>query len=187
MCHTAVQKNRGATDGVSVEIQAAAASQVSSELLSEARSFGHQGNNLHAFILRIGTLFSLSQQRRTQSEPERNHFSVKGGTSEFPPETVEFLSEAVKWSVLYEAKETKKKSDIEPEVIEYVLNPIYAPYFHISYRKKRKVEFTKEEALALCQGEYEEVRQLLKDYKLKWSVTITEENSSLFSHLEDQS
>ena len=127
----------------------------------------------------------MAQQRKTQSEPERNHFSVKGGTVGFPKAAEVFFSEAVKWSVLYEDKETKKKSDIEPEAIEYVLNPIYSPYFHISYRKKRKIELTKDEALSLSQGEYEDVKELLKSYKSKWSVETTDENRSLFSHLEE--
>lgn len=167
-----------------VDAHALAARAVSADLLSEVRSFGLLGNSLHTFVLRLGSLLSLSQQRLTQSEPECTHFSVAGNTV-FEDQETEFLSESVKWSVLFEERGTKKKSETEPEGIEYVLNPIYAPYFHISYRKRRRLVLSEAELTALIKGDYKRIRQLLRDYQQKWSLDPSYLDLPLFSHLRE--
>jgi hypothetical protein len=188
LCHQALARSgsgNGGVEAVSVEMQAEAAREVSADLLTEVRSFGPQGNNLHTFLLRLGSLFSLSQRRSSQSEPERTHFSILGGEFQIGEGEVSFLSEAVKWSVLFEVKGTKKKYDSDPEGVEYVLNPIYSPYFHISYRKRRKLDLPPSDATTLISGSYESVRQLLRDYQRRWSVDVAETSLPLFAHLED--
>ena len=65
-----------------------------------------------------------------------------------------------------------------------MLNPIYAPYFHISYRKKRRLELSSDEAIALISGSYDEVRKLLREYQTKWSVDLSIGSLPLFAHLE---
>ncbi len=185
LCHKALERAPKRNEGVkcvSVETQADAARLVASDLLAEIRSFGVKGNNLHAFVLRLGSLFALSQQQPTQSEPERTHFVIQGG-GDLGSDEVKFLAEAVKWSVLFEEKGTKKKSESEPEGIEYVLNPIYAPYFHISYRKKRRLEAPAEHVATLISGSYEAVRALLRDYERRWAISLSEVSLPLFSHM----
>jgi len=171
---------------VDVSMQAEAARQTSADLLAEIRSFGAQGNNLYAFVLRLGSLFLLSQQQLSQSEPERTHFSIQGGRSEMGEEETTFLNEAIKWSVLFEEKGTKKKSATDPEGTEYVLNPIYAPYFHISYRKRRKLDLSPQEASTLIIGSYASVRQLLGDFQRRWGVESPNDPLPLFAHLSEQ-
>jgi len=184
LCHQAINR-ANSIDSITPEAQAEAARQVAADLLSEIRSFGIQGNNLHTFVLRLGSLFSLAQQRPTQSEPEQTHFSVKEGESSLNGLALEFLSEAVKWSVLFEEKGTKKKTESDPEGLEYVLNPIYAPYFHISYRKRRKLELPSVDVSILISGEYSGVRQMLKDYQSRWTVNLEHTVLPLFAHLDD--
>jgi hypothetical protein len=171
---------------ISVEMQGEAARQVSADLLPEIRSFGPQGNNLHTFVLRLGSLFSLAQQNPAQSEPERNHFSVQGGEAELDEHATLFIAEAVKWSVLFEVKGTKKKSATEAEGVEYILNPIYSPYFHISYRKRRKLDLAPSDVRTIIIGEYPAVRKLLKDYQRQWSVDLNEAPLPLFAHLSGE-
>lgn len=188
LCHKSLSSGNSSEGDpigvVSIELQAEAARRVAADLLTEIRSFGPRGNSLHTFVLRLGSLLSLSQQRLTQSEPERSHFCVLGGRGEFGEKEHAFVSEAVKWSVLFEEKGTKKKNDTDPEGVEYVLNPIYAPYFHISYRKKRRLELSSDEAIVLISGSYDEVRKLLREYQSKWSVDLSVGSLPLFAHLE---
>lgn len=187
LCYKTLSRLEGSGIGsdtiVPVEMQAESARQVASDLLPEIRSFGPQGNNLHTFVLRLGSLFSLSQQSPSQSEPERSHFSVSEGDSTLGKIEQQFLSEAVKWSVLFEEKGTKKKDVTAAEGVEYVLNPIYAPYFHISYRKKRKMELSAGEVTALISGNYGAVNKLLRAYQKRWTVEISGPQRTLFSHL----
>jgi len=167
--------------------QAEAARQASAALLREVKSFGRKGNQLHDFVFRLGTLFMLAHQRPSLSESEQSHFTILRGTSDLSEEDREFFREALKWSVLYEYKGTKKKSEQEPETTEYVLNPIYAPFFHISYRKKRRLEITTDDVICLIRGKYSEVTELLRRYSGKWGLEGEELNPTLFPFVEPDS
>lgn len=172
LCHKALAIGPPAVDvSISVRIQAEAASQVAATLLPEVRSFGRLGNDLHTFLLRLGRLFALSQQRPSQSEPERTHFTIRGGEDAIDERGKELLSEAVKWSVLFEEKETKVKDAIAAPAVDYVLNPIYAPYFQISYRKGRKLELTGEEFGILSSGKAKQFRdELYRRFTEGWDL-----------------
>ena len=137
-------------------------------------------------MLRLGSLFSLSQQSPLQSEPERTHFAIQGGEGEIDHTAIAFLSEAVKWSVLFEERGTKKKNVTEAEGIEYILNPIYAPYFQISYRKRRKLDLSAPEVQTIIGGDYKAVRRLLKDFQRRWAVDLAEAPLPLFAHLSGE-
>lgn len=163
--------------------QAQAAKQASATFLNEIKTFGQYGNQLHTFVLRVGTLFSIAHKNPKQSEPEQNHFSISTGGD---VKDFQFLlDEAVKWSVLFQQKSTKKKTQHNPDLNEYVLNPIYAPYFHISFRKKRKIELSSENMRILITGTLDEFEILLKKYKGQWNVEQLKDGASrnLFSDL----
>jgi hypothetical protein len=164
--------------------QSEAARQASTDFLKEVRSFGKIGNQLHTFVLRLGSVLSLAHSRPTQSEPEPSHFSIRQRVLHLDSQDQEFIREAVKWSVLFEEEETKQKDQITQASFEYVLNPIYAPYFRITYRKRRRLEFTAEEFVTLTRGTYDDVRALLKRLTEQWSVDMEEVNDTLFSHMK---
>ena len=172
LCHKAFEKVPAEYPIAIAQVdQAEAASQVAVSLLPEVRSFGNFGNDLHTFLLRLGRLFVLSQRRTSQSEPERTHFAIKDGIEAISDKGKVLLSEAIKWSVLFEEKETKSKTIGTSPVIDYVMNPIYAPYFQISYRKGRKLELTGADFNLLSTGSADDFRaklytKLLNDWKL---------------------
>lgn len=164
---------------ISPKHQSEAAKQASVGFLKEIKSFGEKGTLLHSFAMRIGTYFRYAQKRPSQSEPEQNHFIVTGTVAD---DVRELLEEAVKWSVLYESRSTKQKDHGQGEFNEYVLNPIYSPYFHISYRKKRKVEFSQHEILIFMNGSVPAYEDLMKKYLKKWALSASNEQSlSLFA------
>ena len=188
LCHKSINRSSamGREPGGTIppDLQAEAARQASAAFLGEVKSFGPCGIQLHAFALRLGSLFALAHQRPTQSESEQSHFSIGGGSSDLTSDDTHFLREATKWSVLFEHKVTKQKQEHLPETAEYVLNPIYSPYFHISYRKKRRLELSSEDVICLIRGSYDEVSNLLKRFSKMWSVEPSEMAPTLFSHLD---
>jgi hypothetical protein len=187
LCHQSladVTVNDLVDGGVPPDKQAQAARHTSAAFLNQIRRSGRYGNRLHSFVLGLGSLFALAHQRQTQSEPEQTHFSIMGGSHSLTDEDLEFLREAVKWSILFEEQETKIKQPVAViSKSEYVLNPIYAPFFNISYRKRRRLQLSVGDFHTLKQGSYEEVRELLNRYSRKWSVDPAEANPTLFSHL----
>lgn len=175
--------NWASGSAVPVEIQAEAALEASGAFLREVRSFGSRGLQLYTFVLRLGSLFAMAHQRPTQSEAEQTHFSIGEGSQQLAAEDFAFLREATKWSVLYEEAETKKKGATEPEDMEYILAPIYAPFFHISYRKRKKLKLKTDDVLILTRGTYEDVKDLLRRFSRVWDIEQAELTPTLFSHL----
>lgn len=184
LCHKSISLLEDSEIVVPIELQAEAARQASAAFLKEVRAYGSHGLQLHMFVMRLGSLFAIAHHRPSQSEPEQTHFSIGMGRAALTAEDHQFLSEAVKWSVLYEEMETKRKSESDPEGIEYVLAPIYAPYFHISYRKKRRISLSTDECITLMRGSYDQVKAMLNDYSKKWKIGLSS-NPTLFSHLEE--
>jgi hypothetical protein len=183
LCHKSIYRalDRDCfVDGIPPPLQAEASKQTSTAFLAEVKSFGRRGNQLHGFVLRLGSLFQLAHARPTLSEPEQNHFSVTEGS--LLDEDYAILREATKWSVLFDEAGTKKKQDYQAESIDYILAPIYSPYFHISYRKKRKIELTADDLRVLYFGKGEAVEELLRKFKKRWNIG-DEELPPLFSAL----
>ncbi|SKB59718.1 hypothetical protein SAMN05660226_02278 [Parapedobacter luteus] len=168
---------------ISVKSQADAAKQASASFLKEVKSFGNFGNKLHTMVLRLGTYFKYAQKRIAQSEPEQNHFSIKGILNS---DAQSLLQEAITWSVFYENKITKQKggkSKLETEDFEYVLNPIYAPYFHISYRKKRRIDLQPNQIETIICGSFEDFESFLRVTLKKWNMMPISDELNLFSNL----
>jgi uncharacterized protein YlxP (DUF503 family) len=147
------------------EYQSFAANQTSSSLFTEIKSFKPQGTLLHLFANRLGELFALHQSRLSQSEPEKNHFSIEGGATSLSDKERALLDECEKWGVLTKAVATKTKGREIIDDFDWILNPIYTPRFGISYRKKRKVSFSNLDVSALFSGENSEYEALYDSHK----------------------
>ena len=148
---------KGQEANVSIPTQCITVKMVSDDMVSEIKSLGRRSNELYTFALRLGTLFETSRKKPSQSEPEQNQFNIVGPLHSV--ETDSLLRELVKWSVLYESKLTKQKAD--ENGVEYLFNPIYAPYFGISYRKKRRIPFSLNDFEILAFGDETKFKSLV--------------------------
>lgn len=144
-----------------IEIQAQSAYEASNSLIKEIRTLGKYGDKLRIFTLRLGHIFRALQENLSLSEPEQNQFTINSGNRSLNNEEISFIEEAKKHSILIESSETKTKSKIGFDIVDYLLNPIYSPYFNISYRKKRKIEISVENFNYLINGTETEYKSLL--------------------------
>lgn len=176
LCNAAIVRSKIQQDDLYVDIQtqSIATRAASEDILNESPTYGRLGSRLRAFIYNLGHIFEYSHMRKTQSESEINHFSIRGGYSVLSDNDTNFLSEAEKWGVLYKQKSTKDKSDSNPDSVEWILNPIYAPFFFISYRKKRKLELSSDQFRILHSGSQEERANLEKSFRMKWDLEDSE-------------
>ncbi|MDO8653489.1 MAG: hypothetical protein Q7R66_14990 [Undibacterium sp.] len=176
LCHTSVGKFNVecnfAEFYVPIENQARAAFKTSATFKEEVAGSGDMGNRLLAIVNFLGKLFRLSQGRPSQSEAERTHFCIINDQVSEGAQNV--LNEAIKWSVFFEAPESKVKGT-RYESSEYVLNPIYAPFFGISYNKGRKLEILKGQAETILTGGVEDFTKILKQYEKQWAVSTSEQ------------
>jgi len=184
LCHQSVDKLEYGDDFSTLSVpplaQAAAAFRVSRNLKEEVSGCGDTGNRLLSIVNFLGKLFRLSQGRPSQSEPERTHFSIVNG--HISDEAQRVLDEAVKWSVFFKMPESKVKGT-RYESSEYVLNPIFAPFFGISYNKGRKLEIPCVQATTMLNGNIEEFTGLLRQYEKQW--TLDSDEAQLLLGLEE--
>ncbi|WP_228894298.1 ORC-CDC6 family AAA ATPase [Pseudoduganella aquatica] len=148
LCHTALllafnRQHANKIEGqlrVDHDKQALAAKQVSDALFHDILELGSHGTRLLEIANRLGRVFEAFNRRRSQSETEINHFSIDQADRKDLSEASQILlREAKVWSVLYEEKDTKGKSNHDISQSDLVLNRIYSPHFSISYRKRKKI------------------------------------------------
>lgn len=159
---------------IPVDLQAEAAFRASRNFKEEVSGCGDMGNRLLSIVNFLGRLFRLSQSRPSQSEPERTHFSITNEEVSMRAQGV--LGEAIKWSVLFKEPESKVKG-VRYESNEYILNPIYAPFFGISYNKGRKLEIPSGQADVLLVGGTDGFTKLLQQYERQWASSISDQFS----------
>ncbi len=152
------------------------AMQTSEILFREISSFMPYGKMLKTFCGRIGEIFGLFQERNSQSEPEITHFNIKGGLQSLSLKDQDFLKEAEKWGILTTTASTKGKSLDRKDDCDWLLNPIYAPYFFISYRKIRKTYFNPEEISAMISDSVDKFEEVRNDRKKR--LGIEEDNDT---------
>jgi len=161
---------------VPVEIQAKSARSVSREEFEhKLPDISSYGTKLQWLVERLGNLYFLSQKRKSQSEPEKNHFVVLGNNIEKHEnkEIQKLLFESKIWTVLIAKKNTKSKDVLDNAFYEYHLHPIFAPYFQISPRQKRKFEFSISEFEIIFNGDNLSYKELYKEYAKKWESEET--------------
>jgi hypothetical protein len=145
-----------------VSIQCRAAYDASEQLFKEIRTFGRYGEPLRMFVLRLGNIFRALQASPPMSEPEQNQFTINSGGRSLNQGELDFIAEALRYGILVEQLETKSKSGLGQDLVDYQLNPIYAPYFQISYRRKRKLEISVEQFHNLAMGNENEYKELAR-------------------------
>lgn len=145
-----------------VEIQCRAAYDAAEQLIREIKTFGPSGEQLRVFALRLGSIFRALQANPALSEPEQNQITINSGARAPTIEERSFISELLKYAILIEQLETKTKGSVGQDIVDYQLNPIYAPYFQISYRRKRKIELSVEQFHTLAMGTEGEFRDLAR-------------------------
>lgn len=148
---------------LSPEIQTKAARFVSRYKVEEISSFPLYGSNLRIFIQCLGQIFKElhRNERLTLGEPEPNHFTMDALDS---LEYRDALDCAIACSALQELPQTKGKEALNTHILDYHLNKIYAPYFEISYFKKRKIVFTNSQISNLLSGDKSKAEQVSKEY-----------------------
>lgn len=135
---------------VSVESQVTAIRDASESILNTINGSGVYGQQLYSLTTCLGSIFKERHKSDRQSEPELNQFTLSSG--EITPQLKTYLNEAEKWSILHVSKETKMKSTGAINR-DYTLNPIFSPYFQISFRKKRSLQISTSQLLKMLDAD----------------------------------
>lgn len=177
LCRVAYQlaRNQADVDGsntsrqITPTDQATAAEEVGEIFLLEIERLGLQGTQLLEVMRRLGSLFEAAQRRPSQSEVEINHFSIdESDRVALSEETRNLITQAKIWSVFYEEQDTKNKSNYDLAQTDIIPNPIFSPYFGISYRKKKKITLSAAQVNTIMTGDGSQFDAILREYSERW-------------------
>lgn len=118
--------------------QTDAARAVATRQLEQLDSLGRHGGELKRLVLGIGKVFFELTRRPKGRTPEPTSFVLSGAAQEVS-RIRRRLREGIANLVFVSNPRTKATSDVEIRDEEYSLHPILAPFFEISYRKKRRI------------------------------------------------
>lgn len=162
----------GTNTKLSITVQDKAAYHLSVNKVDEIDTYPPVGHKLKRLVLVLGRVFEQLHKRPSISEPEPNHFYTNydalSGSSK------EVLDSGIMWAVFQPRPLTKIKSPGQPRGSEYHLNHIYAPYFEISYRRKRRLDISVAEFDKLVDGNDANVTAVAQKLSKAKLSTLTE-------------
>lgn len=129
-------------------------------LYSAARST----TEINQFLDRLGRVFETAHTGPRQSEPEINHFALRGEVAdgEGRERLNKWLTDAWYEGVLRQLRGNKQKSLHELRGEDWQICPWFAPLFNLSTRRKKKMSLSGEELLVLFRGSDTQWRRLHK-------------------------
>lgn len=109
---------------------------------------------VNLFLERLGRLFELAHKSPRQSEPEINHFAIKGEAADAEGREIleKWLRAAWYEGVLRQLPGNKQKSLQEARGVDWQIAPWLAPLFNLSTRRKKKFVLSAEDVKVLFRG-----------------------------------
>ena len=163
------------------EQQTDAARAVATRQLEQLDSLGRHGGELKRLVLGIGKLFFELTRRPEGRTPEPTSFVLAGD-----PEDIAAIRRRLRTGianlVFVSNPRTKATSDVEIRDEEYSLHPILAPFFEISYRKKRRITVSAGHLRMLQRDSKRAMAQLLSNVERTRSDNLPEQ-LAIFSAL----
>lgn len=140
---------------ISSEIQTRAAKYISQNKVNEIAAYPVYGKRLRIFVQHFGEICRdlHRNDNSTLGEPEVNHFTTEA--LQLSADVEKHLNNAVTCLVLQKLPQTKSKENFRTDISDYHLNKIYAPYFEISFNKKRKIKLSVEQLEKLFSADFD--------------------------------
>lgn len=171
---------------VNCEIQTKAAYAVGRKNLMQLEGLTIWGADITKLVLSLGRIFQLLAERHTETAPEVTHFDIKT-TQSFPQK--ERLDQIILHSVMHLALlrfPGSKLNAYDVKDSDYMLHPIFTPFFVYSYRKKRKISLQDAFIIKLIDDSSSAIRQYLNNKKISFKESAPPSQLSLFSeHFND--
>lgn len=150
---------------ISFEAQTEAAYMVGRKNLTELEGLSVDGAKLTKLLLGLGRVFQLLASSHYHDNPEVTQFSISpsASTDSAEIECVEsLLKSAVNHLALVRFRGTKLNDESETREYDYMIHPIFSPFFIISYRKKRKLPMLASQVLGLINRPKSVIAEILK-------------------------
>lgn len=151
---------------INIDIQTEEINVVSKRRLEQIKAIPDFGPQMRQFMNAFGKIASLYHEDSRLAKWEANHFSIKPSVYSDDDITF-FLRECVFRGVLVQLEDNKikVKNSVGYDQYIYKMHPVYTPGFHISFRKKQKIEFTADEISTMIGNDTTKLNELIGKYK----------------------
>ncbi|MDC4918678.1 hypothetical protein OHV93_12780 [Acinetobacter baumannii] len=135
---------------ISPRIQTLAAIQIGKKNLSELEGLSVEGAKLTKLLLSLGRVFGVLASKPLGHTPEANQFYVQSDSDDEIESTVKLiLDQAVMHLALIRQPGNKLTGETDTKDYDYMIHPIFSPFFVFSYRRKRKISLSSSHILKL--------------------------------------
>lgn len=160
------------SEPVSPERQTRAAAWVGKKNLSELEGLSVHGAQLTKLLLGLGRVFQVMAEQPLGHAPEVNHFYLADDEKGLPSasdnreatdarEVENLLKAAVMHLALIRWPGNKLADEADTRDYDYMVHPVFCPFFVFSYRRKRKVHLSARQLLGLVKRPKETIRDVL--------------------------
>jgi hypothetical protein len=125
---------------ISPATQTTAAQYVGKKNLDELQGLSVDGGHLTKLLLSLGRIFQLFADNPVGHTPEANQFNMKSSEDDdVNKATVRLINSAVMHLALIRSTGNKLADQRDTKEYDYMIHPVFAPFFVFSHRKKRKI------------------------------------------------
>jgi hypothetical protein len=153
------------TEPVAPEHQTIAAERVGKKNLTELEGVSVEGARLTKLLLSLGRLFQVMAADPVGHTPEVNQFCIAAESPEqmisVTAELESLLRAAVMHLALVRQTGSKLADEADTREYDYMVHPIFAPFFVFSHRRKRKMKLAPAELLGLVRAPADTIRTVL--------------------------
>jgi hypothetical protein len=162
---------------IAQKTQTEAAQAVGRKNLSELEGLSVDGARLTKLLLSLGRVFQVLAESPAGHTPEANQFHLReDATPDAADErAAELLKHAVMHLALVRFSGSKLLDERDTRAYDYMIHPVFAPFFVFSHRKKRKIQLSSSQLLNLV----EKPRNAIQD-------TLNKNNRNQGETLPDQ-
>jgi len=159
-----LKKGRSLSEPVSFETQTLAAQNSGKKNLSELEGLSIHGAKLTKLLLGLGRIFQVMAVDVSSHAPEVNQFYIDDNldSTQERLELEDLLTAAVMHLALIRFSGNKPVDEADTKDYDYMIHPIYSPFFIFSYRKKRKMKMSGTQLLGLISNPRDTIREVLE-------------------------
>ncbi len=158
-----VEENCDPQQPISYEIQTKAAESVGRKNLSELEGLSVEGGKLTKLLLSLGRIFQVMAAEPSGHAPEINQFHLKEEitTPELDKRVQDTIHQAVMHLALVRFAGNKPSDEMDTKSYDYMIHPIFAPFFIFSHRKKRQLMLDGRQIIDLIDNPRPAIKKIL--------------------------
>ena len=159
---------------ISPKTQTLAAIQIGKKNLSELEGLSVEGAKLTKLLLSLGRVFGVLASKPLGHTPEANQFYVQSDSDNEIEGIVKLiLDQAVMHLALIRQPGNKLTGETDTKDYDYMIHPIFSPFFVFSYRRKRKISLSSSHILKLVNYPKLGIKDILNNSNRSESVVVS--------------